>query len=103
MGDLFLVYFFVSQIRNDSDVVVAFHSAIVFFLDELVTQYVSELQNTEEMIRCGFSRALGALPRFLLKGRLQQVRKYSHCNEKRAQGILNETYDGNQINNNDHN
>uniref|UniRef100_A0A674G9D2 Tubulin-specific chaperone D n=1 Tax=Taeniopygia guttata TaxID=59729 RepID=A0A674G9D2_TAEGU len=41
--------------------------------DELVTQYVSELQNTEEMVRCGFSRALGALPRFLLKGRLQQV------------------------------
>ncbi|NXT30244.1 TBCD protein, partial [Syrrhaptes paradoxus] len=41
--------------------------------DELVTQYVSELQNTEEMIRCGFSRALGALPRFLLKGRLQQI------------------------------
>ncbi|NWV46550.1 TBCD protein, partial [Daphoenositta chrysoptera] len=41
--------------------------------DELVTQYVSELQNTEEMIRCGFSRALGALPRFLLKGKLQQV------------------------------
>ncbi|NWU40724.1 TBCD protein, partial [Hylia prasina] len=41
--------------------------------EELVTQYVSELQNTEEMIRCGFSRALGALPRFLLKGRLQQV------------------------------
>uniref|UniRef100_A0A8C8BKJ7 Tubulin-specific chaperone D n=1 Tax=Otus sunia TaxID=257818 RepID=A0A8C8BKJ7_9STRI len=40
---------------------------------KLVTQYVSELQNTEEMIRCGFSRALGALPRFLLKGRLQQV------------------------------
>ncbi|NXH96494.1 TBCD protein, partial [Pachycephala philippinensis] len=41
--------------------------------DELVTQYVSELQNTEEMIRCGFSRALGALPRFLLKGKLQQI------------------------------
>ncbi|NXY54620.1 TBCD protein, partial [Callaeas wilsoni] len=41
--------------------------------DDLVTQYVSELQNAEEMIRCGFSRALGALPRFLLKGRLQQV------------------------------
>ncbi|KAL9833742.1 tubulin-specific chaperone D [Geothlypis trichas] len=41
--------------------------------EELVTQYVSELQNPEEMIRCGFSRALGALPRFLLKGRLQQV------------------------------
>ncbi|NWR47300.1 TBCD protein, partial [Regulus satrapa] len=41
--------------------------------DELVTQYVSELQNAEEMIRCGFSRALGALPRFLLRGRLQQV------------------------------
>ncbi|NXD62365.1 TBCD protein, partial [Eolophus roseicapillus] len=41
--------------------------------DELVTKYVSELQNTEEMVRCGFSCALGALPRFLLKGRLQQV------------------------------
>uniref|UniRef100_A0A8C3T034 Tubulin-specific chaperone D n=1 Tax=Chelydra serpentina TaxID=8475 RepID=A0A8C3T034_CHESE len=36
-------------------------------------QYISELQNTEEMIRCGFSLALGALPRFLLKGKLQQV------------------------------
>uniref|UniRef100_A0A8V5HH56 Tubulin-specific chaperone D n=1 Tax=Melopsittacus undulatus TaxID=13146 RepID=A0A8V5HH56_MELUD len=34
---------------------------------------LQELQNTEEMVRCGFSRALGALPRFLLKGRLQQV------------------------------
>ncbi|NXA41757.1 TBCD protein, partial [Eudromia elegans] len=41
--------------------------------DELVTQYISELQSPEEMIRCGFSLALGALPRFLLKGRLQQV------------------------------
>ncbi|NXA51624.1 TBCD protein, partial [Nothocercus julius] len=41
--------------------------------DELVTQYISELQNPEEMIRCGFSLALGSLPRFLLKGRLQQV------------------------------
>uniref|UniRef100_A0A8B9FS06 Tubulin-specific chaperone D n=1 Tax=Amazona collaria TaxID=241587 RepID=A0A8B9FS06_9PSIT len=41
--------------------------------DELVTMYVSELQNPEEMVRCGFSRALGALPRFLLKGRLQQI------------------------------
>uniref|UniRef100_A0A8B9FPV8 Tubulin-specific chaperone D n=1 Tax=Amazona collaria TaxID=241587 RepID=A0A8B9FPV8_9PSIT len=42
-------------------------------IDELVTMYVSELQNPEEMVRCGFSRALGALPRFLLKGRLQQI------------------------------
>ncbi|NXH11578.1 TBCD protein, partial [Bucco capensis] len=41
--------------------------------DELVSQYLAELQNTEEMIRCGFARALGALPRSLLKGRLQQV------------------------------
>ncbi|XP_010221654.1 PREDICTED: tubulin-specific chaperone D-like [Tinamus guttatus] len=41
--------------------------------DELVTQYISELQNPEEMIRCGFSLALGSLPRSLLKGRLQQV------------------------------
>uniref|UniRef100_A0A8C0GPQ0 Tubulin-specific chaperone D n=1 Tax=Chelonoidis abingdonii TaxID=106734 RepID=A0A8C0GPQ0_CHEAB len=43
------------------------------FLGELLQQYISELQNTEEMIRCGFSLALGALPRFLLKGKLQQV------------------------------
>ncbi|NXK93856.1 TBCD protein, partial [Formicarius rufipectus] len=40
---------------------------------ELLAQYVVELQSPEEMVRCGFSRALGALPRFLLKGRLQQV------------------------------
>lgn len=88
MGDLSLLYCFVSQICNNNDVVVAFHSGIVFFIDELVTQYVSELQNTEEMIRCGFSRALGALPRFLLKGRLQQVRKYNDCSEKRTHGIF---------------
>lgn len=68
-----------------------------------MTQYVSELQSTEEMIRCGFSRALGALPRFLLKGRLQQVSKYNRRNEERAHGVLNEAYGGNQINNNDHN
>uniref|UniRef100_A0A674K4Y5 Tubulin-specific chaperone D n=1 Tax=Terrapene triunguis TaxID=2587831 RepID=A0A674K4Y5_9SAUR len=43
------------------------------FLGELLQQYISELQNTEEMVRCGFSLALGALPRFLLKGKLQQV------------------------------
>ncbi|XP_053149234.1 tubulin-specific chaperone D [Hemicordylus capensis] len=41
--------------------------------DELVKQYISDLQSSEEMIQCGFSLALGALPRFLLKGRLQEV------------------------------
>ncbi|MEE6506740.1 hypothetical protein FKM82_007829 [Ascaphus truei] len=41
--------------------------------DELVKQYIAELQSTEEMIRCGFSLALGALPSFMLKGKLQQV------------------------------
>ncbi|XP_029456142.1 tubulin-specific chaperone D isoform X2 [Rhinatrema bivittatum] len=41
--------------------------------DDLVKQYLLELESTEEMIRCGFSLALGALPRFMLKGKLQQV------------------------------
>ncbi|XP_032097084.1 tubulin-specific chaperone D isoform X3 [Sapajus apella] len=41
--------------------------------EALLTQYLAELRNPEEMTRCGFSLALGALPRFLLKGRLQQV------------------------------
>lgn len=100
---VFLFSFLVSKISNNNDVVVAFHFAIVFFVDELVTRYISGLQNTEEMIRCGFSLALGALPRFLLKGRLQQVRECGRFNDKRAQCISNETYDRNQINNNDHN
>uniref|UniRef100_A0A8C8ZUX8 Tubulin-specific chaperone D n=1 Tax=Prolemur simus TaxID=1328070 RepID=A0A8C8ZUX8_PROSS len=39
----------------------------------LVGRYLAELQSPEEMTRCGFSAALGALPGFLLKGRLQQV------------------------------
>ncbi|XP_066237763.1 tubulin-specific chaperone D isoform X2 [Saccopteryx leptura] len=39
----------------------------------LIEQYLSELQSPEEMTRCGFSLALGALPRFLLRGRLQRV------------------------------
>ncbi|XP_066474680.1 tubulin-specific chaperone D [Tiliqua scincoides] len=41
--------------------------------DNLVKQYISNLQSPEEMIRCGFSLALGALPRFLLRGKLQEV------------------------------
>lgn len=41
--------------------------------EELVQQFIAELQHPEEMTRCGFSLALGALPGFLLKGRLQQV------------------------------
>ncbi|XP_054834782.1 tubulin-specific chaperone D [Eublepharis macularius] len=41
--------------------------------DELVKQYISDLQSPNEMIRCGFSLALGALPRFLLKGKLQEI------------------------------
>ncbi|XP_021566886.1 tubulin-specific chaperone D [Carlito syrichta] len=41
--------------------------------EELIEQYLAELQSPEEMTRCGFSSALGALPGFLLKGKLQQV------------------------------
>ncbi|XP_036125871.1 tubulin-specific chaperone D isoform X1 [Molossus molossus] len=40
---------------------------------ELVGKYLAELQSPEEMTRCGFAMALGALPGFLLRGRLQQV------------------------------
>uniref|UniRef100_A0A4X2LIH1 Tubulin-specific chaperone D n=1 Tax=Vombatus ursinus TaxID=29139 RepID=A0A4X2LIH1_VOMUR len=47
--------------------------SISFFLDELMKNYISELQNTEEMIRCGFSLALGSLPAFFLKGKLKLV------------------------------
>ncbi|KAM8785562.1 tubulin-specific chaperone D isoform 2-T2 [Rhynchonycteris naso] len=39
----------------------------------LIEQYLAELQSPEEMTRCGFSLALGALPGFLLRGRLQRV------------------------------
>lgn len=45
-----------------------------FFSEELIPQYLAELQSPEEMARCGFSSALGALPGFVLKGHLQQVR-----------------------------
>nr|XP_014348904.1 PREDICTED: tubulin-specific chaperone D [Latimeria chalumnae] len=40
---------------------------------KLVEQYTAELQNTEEMTRCGFALALGALPKFMLNGKLQQI------------------------------
>ncbi|XP_036159520.1 tubulin-specific chaperone D isoform X2 [Myotis myotis] len=39
----------------------------------LAEKYLAELQSPEEMTRCGFAMALGALPGFLLRGRLQQV------------------------------
>ncbi|KAM8945027.1 tubulin-specific chaperone D isoform 1-T1 [Lycaon pictus] len=41
--------------------------------EELLQQYLADLQSPEEMARCGFSLALGTLPRVLLQGRLQQV------------------------------
>ncbi|KAG8507545.1 Tubulin-specific chaperone D [Galemys pyrenaicus] len=44
-----------------------------FLAVALVEQYLAELQSPEETTRCGFSLALGALPGFLLKGRLPQV------------------------------
>uniref|UniRef100_A0A8C4TKA9 Tubulin-specific chaperone D n=1 Tax=Erpetoichthys calabaricus TaxID=27687 RepID=A0A8C4TKA9_ERPCA len=39
----------------------------------LVSRYVSELENPEEMTRCGYALGLGALPHFMLHGRLVQV------------------------------
>ncbi|EHB09375.1 Tubulin-specific chaperone D [Heterocephalus glaber] len=39
----------------------------------LIPRYLVELQSPEEMVRCGFASALGALPAFLLRGRLRQV------------------------------
>lgn len=50
-----------------------------FFSEELIQQYLAGLQSPEEMARCGCSLALGALPRFLLRGRLQQVRGPEPC------------------------
>ncbi|GAB5581455.1 tubulin-specific chaperone D isoform X1 [Prionailurus iriomotensis] len=41
--------------------------------EELTRQYLADLQSPEELTRCGFSLALGALPCFLLSGRLQQM------------------------------
>ncbi|XP_074081296.1 tubulin-specific chaperone D [Macrotis lagotis] len=41
--------------------------------DELIKNYISELKSTEEMIRCGFSLALGSLPGVFLKGKLKLV------------------------------
>uniref|UniRef100_A0A8D1AWK9 Tubulin-specific chaperone D n=1 Tax=Sus scrofa TaxID=9823 RepID=A0A8D1AWK9_PIG len=41
--------------------------------EELISRYLAQLQSPEEMTRCGFALALGALPRFFLKGQLQRV------------------------------
>ncbi|XP_014442175.1 tubulin-specific chaperone D [Tupaia chinensis] len=41
--------------------------------ESLLERYLAELRSPEEMTRCGFSSALGALPGFLLRGRVRQV------------------------------
>ncbi|XP_066442749.1 tubulin-specific chaperone D [Eleutherodactylus coqui] len=41
--------------------------------EEILSFYMAQLQSAEEMTRCGFSLALGALPRFMLRGKLEQV------------------------------
>ncbi|KAG2461089.1 TBCD protein, partial [Polypterus senegalus] len=48
-------------------------TAIVEVQEDLVRRYVSELENLEEMTRCGYALGLGALPHFMLHGRLVQV------------------------------
>lgn len=53
-------------------------SSCRFFAEGLVERCLAELQSPEEMTRCGFSLALGALPGFLLRGRLRQVRLCRH-------------------------
>ncbi|XP_069510643.1 tubulin-specific chaperone D isoform X2 [Ambystoma mexicanum] len=50
--------------RGDADILVH---------DALVKHYIYELKSTEEMVRCGFSLALGSFPKFMLKGKLEQV------------------------------
>lgn len=41
--------------------------------DEIISYYIAQLQSAEEMTRCGFSLSLGALPKFMLRSKLQQV------------------------------
>ncbi|XP_068120196.1 tubulin-specific chaperone D-like [Hyperolius riggenbachi] len=41
--------------------------------DGILHYYIEQLQSSEEMCRCGFSLALGALPRFMLRNKLAQV------------------------------
>ncbi|XP_075702014.1 tubulin-specific chaperone D [Rhinoderma darwinii] len=41
--------------------------------DDIITYYIAQLQSAEEMTRCGFALSLGALPKFMLRSRLQQV------------------------------
>uniref|UniRef100_A0A4W3JIF9 Tubulin-specific chaperone D n=1 Tax=Callorhinchus milii TaxID=7868 RepID=A0A4W3JIF9_CALMI len=45
----------------------------IFSLALQLNKYISELGTSEEMTRCGFSLALGALPKFMLDGMLHQV------------------------------
>ncbi|XP_073436059.1 tubulin-specific chaperone D [Dendrobates tinctorius] len=41
--------------------------------DDIIGYYTAQLHSAEEMTRCGFSLSLGALPKFMLRRRLQQV------------------------------
>ncbi|XP_077110688.1 tubulin-specific chaperone D [Ranitomeya variabilis] len=40
---------------------------------DMIGYYTAQLHSVEEMTRCGFSLSLGALPKFMLRRRLQQV------------------------------
>uniref|UniRef100_A0A8C5WFX2 Tubulin-specific chaperone D n=1 Tax=Leptobrachium leishanense TaxID=445787 RepID=A0A8C5WFX2_9ANUR len=51
----------------------AFTLRSFFPADEIVKCFIAELESAEEMTRCGFSLALGALPAFMLRSKLQQV------------------------------
>uniref|UniRef100_A0A8C1VQX6 Tubulin-specific chaperone D n=1 Tax=Cyprinus carpio TaxID=7962 RepID=A0A8C1VQX6_CYPCA len=45
--------------------------------DQLVSQYLSALMSPEVMTRCGCALALGSLPPFMIRGKLQKVRPHN--------------------------
>uniref|UniRef100_A0A8C1Z5R6 Tubulin-specific chaperone D n=1 Tax=Cyprinus carpio TaxID=7962 RepID=A0A8C1Z5R6_CYPCA len=52
-------------------------TSICCHTDQLVSQYLSALMSPEVMTRCGCALALGSLPPFMIRGKLQKVRPHN--------------------------
>uniref|UniRef100_A0A8C1MYQ6 Tubulin-specific chaperone D n=1 Tax=Cyprinus carpio TaxID=7962 RepID=A0A8C1MYQ6_CYPCA len=52
-------------------------TSICCHTDQLVSQYLSALMSPEVLTRCGCALALGSLPPFMIRGKLQKVRLHN--------------------------
>uniref|UniRef100_A0A671T435 Tubulin-specific chaperone D n=1 Tax=Sinocyclocheilus anshuiensis TaxID=1608454 RepID=A0A671T435_9TELE len=62
-------------------------TSICCHTDQLVSQYLLALESPEVLMRCGCTLALGSLPPFMIRGKLQKVRPHNVSSAQVSVGV----------------